>query len=654
MDANRLIWLSVSLIMAILPHAHNIPGWYVIFFVILALSKIVIVFRAYPESGDSEFSIFRVISILLIIAAVISVYGNFGTLIGRDAGISLLVILTGFKLHEIRNPRDFYIANFLGYFLIITNFFYTQTILTALYMLLTLLVMTGCLINFNDSKKFLSITEQFRYATILLLQAVPLTIILFLFFPRVEGPLWGMPKDAHAGKIGLSDKMTPGAISELAQSDAVAFRVSWEDPGNIPPNSRLYWRGPVFWYHDGISWTPGRRIFSEPKQLQETGHRINYTVTIEPNNQRWVFALELPDVDDNELLLTHDYLLLTRKPINNPRRYTLSSFLDYRMAERNEWELFRGLQLPDNFHPRTVALAKSWQSEGLTPEQFINRTLRWFNEEEFFYTLNPPLLTNDNVDEFLFNTRKGFCEHYTGAFVTLMRAAGIPARVVTGYQGGTYNPVGNYLIVYQRNAHAWAEVWLENKGWIRIDPTSAVSPERINQGIENALPGEVVDTPSILGRSNLVRQFWFRLRYSWDSLNNQWNQWVISYGPEKQIEFFRQFGFKKIDWRFLSAGMIVISLALLVFFARILFRDLKKVDDQALLLYKKFCRKLARKGLNRRSAEGPQDFAKRAANKFVQLRAQIADITSLYIAVRYADQKEVVSRLKSAVNSFHP
>ena len=290
----------------------------------------------------------------------------------------------------------------------------------------------------------------------------------------------------------------------------------------------------------------------------------------------------------------------------------------------------------------------------MAPAAIVRRALHMFNQQDFYYTLNPPLLTGDNVDEFLFGTRQGFCEHYTGAFVVLMRAAGIPARVVTGYQGGEFNPVGNYLIVYQRDAHAWAEVWLDQRGWMRVDPTTAIAPERIQAGIGDALPETIGGIARALGGDRLSRNLWQKLRLTWDAANNQWNQWVISYGPQRQTLFLQQFGLADADFRLLTLVLAGIMGIVMIALAIWLMRGHAPARDPARLLYDRFCRKLSRIGIRRLPSEGPQDFARRAGKRSRKLRGEIDAITGLYIRARYASQNNQLAALRQRVRSFNP
>jgi transglutaminase-like putative cysteine protease len=287
---------------------------------------------------------------------------------------------------------------------------------------------------------------------VLLLQAIPLMLVLFLLFPRIQGPLWGLPHDAHAGLSGLSDNMSPGSLNSLILSDAVAFRAAFR--GRIPEAKALYWRGPVLWDYDGRTWTAPRFVFNA-NELPSGEPTIEYTVTLEPHNKRWLFALEMPTQRPPRAVATRDMQLLSATPVRSRMRYDMSSQLQAAYgAEDGESILQRALQLPEGYNPRTLDHAKELRRKYRDDRQLVSAVLTDFRNENFVYTLSPPLLGQHAVDEFLFDTRRGFCEHYASAFTVLMRAVGIPARVVTGYQGGQVNPVGDYVLIRQADAHA--------------------------------------------------------------------------------------------------------------------------------------------------------------------------------------------------------
>ncbi len=649
LGVRELYWLTGGISMSILPHTLHNPQWFIVLPFILIAWRLTCAIYHWPLPGPGH-AVLKVIKLLTIAAGILGIYGYYHTLFGRDAGTTLLLLLAGSKVLESHIDRDFYVTTFLGFFIIITNFFYSQSIVTAVFMLLTLLVIIAGLITFNDPGKRQLPTARVVLGGQMILQALPMMLVLFLLFPRINGPLWGMPEDAVRGRMGVDDVLTPGSLSRLIQSNEVAFRV--EFISGQPDNTALYWRGPVLTYTDGRAWRRRLNNLDPPAAIQFSGEPIEYIITLEPTDKRWLYVLEMPTATPDKAQLTEAYQVVTREAVKDRWRYLLRSYPDYRLETASWRELRRGLQLPRGYHPKTVALGREWANQADRPIDIINRALRWFNEEEFHYTLSPPLVPGDLIDGFLFNTRQGFCEHYAAAFAVLMRAAGIPARIVTGYQGGTYNPVGDYHIVYQRNAHAWAEVWLGDKGWVRVDPTSAVSPARVERGIESALPEAALDVPVVFSRNQFTRTLWLSLRNAWDNVNNRWNQWVISYGPQRQDNFLNRIGLTRHNVFLLVILMICLVLFLLTALALGLLKQYRAEKDAARELYNRFCRKLSRAGVKRLCHEGPLDFARRAGRKLHPFANTIDDITRLYIDVRYASQTEKLPQLKKRISGF--
>ncbi len=642
-----MAWLVSAIVTAAVPPVVRIPIWASGLFFCLCLWRIIL---TDPNGPGFPRGVFGFLLRILLGAVILSgVLTSYGTLTGRDAGVALLILLAGMKLAELQSRRDYFVTILIGLFLLLTNFFFIQSLMSAIYLAFALALFLGALISANDNRAQVFSVPRLRLAGIMLLQALPLMLLLFFLFPRVSGPLWGMPRDVRAGSTGLDDQMTPGAISQLSLSDEVAFRV--EFGGALPERRALYWRGPVLWFTDGVKWVPDTLHTGTPA-LRTSGDPLHYTVTLEPTGKSWIYALEQAPMAPAQATFTHDLQLRTRAPIQNRLRYQLSSYPDYQLTGASEDELRRALQLPPGRHQRALAMAAQWRAENADAARLVDRALTLFNQEPFYYTLNPPMLFNDAVDQFLFDTRQGFCEHYAAAFVVLMRGAGVPARVVTGYQGGALNPVGNYLIVRQRDAHAWTEVWLGNRGWVRVDPTGAVAPERIRQDADSALPGTLLDIPLALQDSAVARNLWERMRFTWDAVNNQWNQWVLGYDQNRQSMLLRRLGFEKIEAHNLVVGLTLTFAAVLIIIAVWMFRQRTRGADPARRIYDRFCRTLARHGFARQPAEGPMAFCQRAERRFAGSAAAIGYITRLYTEVRYARRIDLLPRLQQAVAQF--
>ncbi len=646
------MWLALGVALASFPHWQRLPLWIPISHVILLVARVYIPYKL-TAFWSQQKGIINIIRLVLMFTGVASVYSSYGSLAGRDVGVALLVLLAGFKIFESNSKRDFYISTYLGYFLIITNFFYTQTIPTATYMMFVIIIMTAGLIDFNDTEQQLTLLKRFKLSTTLLVQAVPILLVLFILFPRVNGPLWGMPKDAFTSVTGITDQMSPGTISKLVQSNEVAFRVTFED--EIPAQSKLYWRGPVLWQTDGRKWTTGTDKSDQiPSPIEYIGEPILYDVTIEPSNKKWLFGLEMVSKLPDNTHFTNDYQLKTNQSIRSRQAYKLTSYSSFHINKDEYSDLQRGLTLPEITHPKTRELASKLRDEFKEPTLIVQAALEWLRNQGFIYTLTPPLISGDIVDEFIFNTRQGFCEHYAAAFTVLMRAAGIPARVVTGYQGGEVNPVGNYLIVRQHDAHAWTEVWLENQGWVRIDPTSIISPIRINEGMNVAMPDAIIDIPLGLGKNATAFRLWQRMRNTVDMVNYQWAQWVLGYGPERQKLFLQRLGFDSIDWKELTFYLFVLLGIIVAAIAVVIFKKIPKTTEPARKYYDIFCKKMAKAGLARKSYEGPIDYAQRVSESRQDLKNETQNITNLYVLIRYCSDNNKLLQLKAAIKSFTP
>lgn len=595
-----------------------------------------------------------VLSTILLMA----VYTQYGTLLGRDVGAALLIAMLALKLIEIKEPRDIYITIFLGYLLIIVCFLFTQSLWMAGYMLAIVILLTAVLHDLNRME-VTAITMNLRVAAFLLLQALPLAVAVFVLFPRISGPLWGLPNDAYDGMIGLGDEMAPGQISNLIESDAVAFRVKFH--GIIPSPRQLYWRGPILWETDGMRWRMGRRWdeYSSNKisPVAASGNNtVSYTVTLEPHNRRWLYSLDLVAVAPPGMKISPDFMLLRTAPLRKRLRYTAISYPDGVASHLGRFEQQRALQLPDHGNPRARALAQGWRQRFHDPATVVQQALLMFRSEPFVYTLHPPTINKNFVDRFLFGTRKGFCEHYAASFTFLMRAAGIPARVVTGYLGGELNPIGHYLIVRQRDAHAWSEVWLDGHGWTRVDPTAAVAPERIELSIDNRLQtiGDAVrfDTPQVAWLASL----WREAHFAWDALDNKWNLWVLSYGKDRQANLLAGLNFGGLGWQSTAILLLTLVGTILVTMMIVATTRKRRSRDAVVHAYQNFCRKLARRGLSRWPYEGPGDFAERVAAQRPDLAVQARNIAGLYAVLRYGGYRasDTLDTLRRAVRHFQP
>jgi transglutaminase-like putative cysteine protease len=578
----------------------------------------------------------RLVRYLLVALVTFVAYREFGTILGRDPGLSLLVALLGLKLLELRTVRDATFTLFLLYVVLVGGFLFEQTLLSALWALATVAVSLATLVRLQQA---LPAPAALRLAGEMLLKAIPLLIILYVLFPRVSGALWGMPTDASRGRSGLPDEVRAGTIHELSLSSDIALRVDFIS-GTPPPARELYWRALVLTETDGRIWRradPGVATAS----LRPLGAPVQYRVTIEPNDKRWLSALDMPRTTPSGAFMRPGFTLARAEPLRDRVSYVVTSHPRYATTPLPPSERRRALALPA-VSARLQAFADELRAQHARPEDRVQAVLDHIRRENFVYTLAPPLLGENPVDQFLFETRRGFCEHYASAFATLMRAAGVPARVVIGYQGGELNPAGNYLIVRQSDAHAWTEVELPERGWVRVDPTAAVAPERIELGIEAIRRLEAQGlVPGAVGAEALARALslpwgeraWLRARLYWDYTNIAWYRFIVDYGKESQENFLHALGFGTIEW---TRVLIVLGGACtLVLLVYVVWSRRAPPLDPAQRLYLRFCRKLARVGVERAPDEGALAFAKRAAAERPELAPDIGAITARYLNLRY-------------------
>jgi len=638
-----------AMLLAVLPHVPHLPWWTSVGFAVLFLWRFGLVMSGRWLPRDSV----RWVAALACAAAV---FAHYHTLLGRDAGVALLVLFLGLKLMEMRARRDLFVVIFLCFFVLLTTFFYSQTAVTAALTLVAVLALLATMLTMQFGRREQALRRRFRSAGVLIAQALPIAAVMFALFPRAQGPLWGAPGEGHAGGTGLSESMSPGRISELSQSDEIAFRVQFDEGPPAAPT--LYWRGPVFGDFDGAEWRPMRTPAPRPlPSLQgDPASTVRYTVTLEPNDRHWLFALEAPvrieGLPARGALLTPEMLLLARERVVERLRYRIDSTLEYTFGlNESPASLQSWLELPVGFNPRAAALARQWREETPEPSRLAERALTMFHREAFRYTLRPPLLGRDSVDDFLFGTRAGFCEHYASAFAVLMRAAGVPARVVTGYQGGELNPVDGFWVVRQADAHAWAEIWLAERGWVRVDPTAAIAPERIERG------SRVLREAQREGADRFDLAALAGLRFNLDALANAWNQWVLSYDRSRQQRLLASLGFGPDDWQQLI-GLLAAGLALLIAGAALLTLHPRQPKDPVERCYDDFCQRLAAGGVVREPHETPLQLAARA-NRTLEAApgAQARRIVSLVNRLRYGDgerRNEAVRHLRQLVHDFKP
>lgn len=642
MERVRLDWALVAVAAMAAPHALHLPPWVSVVAALLGLYRLLAqrrhwrVLRGYTLTA-------------LGLGAIAGVLAAFHTLNGTEAGTSLLLLLVMLKLMECKGLRDYFLVVVVAYFLGIANFLYDQTIQLALYMVPAVLITTMAMLNVAHPDPERRLGTSLRSTARLLLPAIPMAAVLFLLFPRISGPLWGFGSQKHAGVTGLSSSMSPGDLSELAQSDEIAFHAKFD--GVPPPRSEMYWRALVLHDYDGKTWSSGNLSWRGSADAVLAGAPVHYQVVLEPNNLNVLYTLDLPANLPDDSSLSMSYETTVRGTVTERRLYDVTSYPHASYgADTPGWMLHRDMVLPKGSDPRARALAQRWLDAKMTPAQIVNAALDMFHDQPFRYTLQPGTLTGSNrIDQFLFESRSGFCEHYAGAFVFLMRAAKLPAHVVIGYQGGTQNPVDDYYVIRQQEAHAWAEVWTAGKGWTRVDPTGAVDPARVEQGLGEALPSED------LAGSIYDRYPWLgAMRNSWDALDSGWNKWVLAYGPELQAKFFSKVGLDYGDWLQLAlvlGGMVAAFMGL--YWLYLVWERRPPRLSPVSRDYARFCLRLAKLGLPRAAHEGPRDYAQRVVAARADLADAVQEITDRYVELRYEDAGDAGSFAK-LVRSFKP
>ncbi len=629
LSLRQFSWLSLSVFAAIAPHLARFALPMAVFMLLALLTRF-IQRRYWPK--PVSIAIKLPLTLLLPIWIVLQ-YGN---VFGREPGSALACSMLVLKLIESERLRDAHAIILFASFVLMSALLFVQSLWFTLVLCSCLILFLATLRELQPKTKTANPTSKrwpremqktLTSATVSLLCALPIAVCAFAFLPRLSTPLWGAPSAGEGAHTGIDDRMTPGSIAELLVDDSPAFRVHFDH--EPPPVQQRYWRGPVLTRFDGSTWSHVESLELEAKSdtIASAATIVEYEVTLDATQQRWLFALDLPLSTPSDAVRGNDMMLTAHQPITQPRQYHMRSALSYRLEPAlSQRHRVQALQLPNGFNPRSRELAAQWRASAGDDESLMRKALALFHAS-FSYTLNPPLLKHDSVDDFLFSTRKGYCEHFASAFVFLMRAAGIPARVVTGYQGGYFNDVGNYLVVRQSDAHAWAEIWLADKGWVRVDPTAAVSPERIEAGASAANAADAA----------WYRPEWLlRWRNRLDLVNQLWNSSIIQFNALRQASLLQPLGIEYAGYRELVATLAIGMTVIFSLFAGWALYRPRPRNDPLQTAYARFCSKLARFGITRQTNEGPADFAYRAANAIPNLAAPITTLSAMYIGLRYA------------------
>ncbi|MCX2784305.1 DUF3488 and transglutaminase-like domain-containing protein [Microbulbifer thermotolerans] len=639
-----LLWIFAAQFVALLPHFARLPLWIVCAWAFAIYWRL----EVYRGRRDLPGRLVKLLAITLAVAGLALSYRRWFAL---EPMVALLAVSFTLKNLELVSRRDAFLSLLLAYFVAATLFVYEQTIPYAFYGVLCALVITAALAAQSGSfsarpRRALGLSAK------LLAQAAPLMLLLFIVMPRL-GPLWAVPQDASGARTGVSDSMAPGDFTRLSKSDSPVLRISFDGP--VPPPEQRYWRGLVYSHFDGRRWSQGFSVDprqgaevewnSRQQRLPEVGPRYRYQVIQEASNAPWLFAMARPLSDTRGVGETADDRLVKKTPVHSRFAYEVRTWPRETLTDApvlGNAERRRNLQLPATGNARTRAWAAEQRAAGLGAEEISRRLLNFYNRS-FVYTLNPPALGADSVDEFLFDSQQGFCEHFAGSYVFAMRAAGVPARVVAGYQGGEWVEQEAYLLVREYDAHAWAEIWVPGRGWQRVDPTAAVSPERIRDGLQSAAEEEFMQDALLpLHRISVFNQ----LRLQWDMINYRWYRAVISFDSDRQQNLLRRLlGEVSLARLALFVGA-AIAAGLAGALLWLWFISRRTRPPVAIRLYQKFCQRMARAGMVRRPGEAPRDFARRVREEKPQLAEVTERITRAFEKAAYCEDPAAEQQLR--------
>jgi len=685
--------LPISLLLTILPFFKDI-AWPILVLNIFVLiwymiSRQLFYVQLFKQLRTKP--LFKFVLVIINLALIVKIYGLHMT---QTISIVLLISMLCLKLLEIssdQDKRNIAIILYLQFFLLACIFLSSQGILISLYSIFLVLLLSFLMLifaryplplNISLSNSFIErnstrhnklsqlVNINFKIALI----AMPMTVVIFVLFPRIPGPLWTLPNLSKQATTGLSDSMYPGSVNKLSDSAEIVFRIDFK--GKIPPASKLYWRGPVLSSTDGFLWEQSK--FSEQKlignysqRIKQAKQGIDYTITLEPQKQKWLFTLEMAQSISSQFVsdayLSNNMQFLVKHAISRVVQYQASSNTSFIFKETSQLELSQALLYPLGSNPKTWQLGQQWQNqakqENSHPQSIVKKGLDYFVDKDFYYTRKPSLMVKNPADEFLFKYKRGFCEHFASSFVLLMRAAGIPARVVTGYQGMEYNKVGGYYLVRQSNAHAWAEVWLGNKGWVRVDPTAVIPQDHIEadifdykkdeMGFLNLNYSDLQQLSQQLNQQAWVKKLIKQFKQSVDAMQYSWNNWVLGYDQHKQQWLLALFGLSG-HWKSLAILLVIIPVCIIAMLYY--FQLVKKVPthDKLLRIYHAFLLKLEKNGLELSYHSGPDKIRQQSVRKFPEHSKQLNFLFNYYIQLRYAKPSRHYSlhKFKSISNKF--
>ena len=628
-------WLFFAQLALMGAHATELPWWIWLVWGLCYGWRLMIYYGRAGFPGN----IFKT---LLVVIGIVGLGHHYDDLIDLSLMNAVLMLAFLLKLLELKQRRDVYVVVFLGYFLVGSHFLFHQGLPNAALAVVCLLLLVGSQISIHT----IHVTSRWkpvRLASVMMLQALPVMVILFIIFPRI-GPIWSVHLGEEQAVVGLNDTVSPGDISQLARRSDLAFRASFDSA--MPNPQDLYWRTLVLTDFDGRTWR-SESAFIPPasdrvrwpitfRPPQPTGRKFSYRVIAEPSQQRWLFALPWAFTSTGGIDHLPQRRLQARRPVKHRFQYEVTSYPDIPETVFDQAAQQRNLALPEAFNPRSREMAEQWRAQVGSDQDFVEAVLAHYRDNPFVYTLSPPTLGKHSVDDFLFRTQRGFCEHYASSFVFLMRAAGIPARIVAGYQGGRVNPFENYLLVYQYDAHAWAEVWLPESGWQRVDPTAAVAPNRIELGSERAFASEddfLADSPFSRVRLKLG---WLRaLQLRADQLNFLWYRWVLSYDNDRQKDLYKDWLGNLPGWQSIVLFFVALSIPIGLLALWLYWRGRPRPLAPADRLWSHLSQHFASFNMARQPGEGPQHYVQRLQLAYPSIRPDLDRLLKAYIAINY-------------------
>ena len=632
-----LLWLAAALLFTLPPMFGSLVSWVPCVFLLALAMKFWMEPRGYR---------LRSATLKLILAAMGlgAIFASYGSLKGVEPGISLLVVLVSLKVLEAHTAREFQVMVLMGWVLCLCGFFLSQDFVIALSLLTAFALLLVALIQFYRGSSPGAFWPPLGTTGKILLQSAPLVVLLFVLFPRINT---GLRVDFRASRLagsGFSDRLSPGSIAALATSSDIAFRAEFPGSTATPPGS-MYWRGAVMWQCDGLEWRAPYVPVSVSRSAGQLprGNTIRQRITLAPHGARWMFALDRPfEIPPGAILARGDYLWSVQT-IRKARRYEVVSSLGPAGKELTPSERREALDLPPSISPAVRDLAQSWTTQNSSPRAIVNSALQYFRAKGFRYSLTPGEYRKNDLEQFLFHRRVGFCEHYAASFATLMRLAGIPARVVVGYLGGEYNDLGHFLLVRQADTHAWCEVWLPDTGWTRVDPTTAVAPGRASLDLHSFLERGIASGQMGARQSGFFTQLarsalFTNARLALETLSYEWDTRLLAFDADVQEVLLESMGLANRGPFVLIMEILIVAIALLVIYFGWMQLRTRSPADRVKTLYERFCRKAARLGVRRDPWEGPSDFSRRAAVLLPDQSERIRQISDIYIALRYAPE----------------